>query len=107
MANETEVKLAQDYKSNNMQMAHLNTAKFLAITTTVPVQISTEYDQQVVFSGPSNAFIQVRKTATTALANQGFQYMAGTYYHTTVKKGEWISSSAPIHVCALGESIEA
>lgn len=106
MANETEVRIAEDNKSNNMQFGHLNTAKFLSLIGTTPVQFSTESKQFVCITGAQNAFIQIRKTATAPAANTGFQYLAGTYYHTIIQKDEWISTTAPIHICALGESIE-
>lgn len=106
MANETGVKLAEDRYQNKLQISHVNTARFLALAADTPTVYTADFDQHVCITGASDAFIQVRRVSTAAATDEGFNYLGGTYYHTTLRKGEYISSTAAIHICSIGESIE-
>lgn len=101
----SEVKTAEDKYKNKLQFAHVNTSKYLALAAATPTVYDANFDQHVVIVGSTDAFIRVEKTSTAAATDEGFPYVGGTYYHMIIRKGEYIASTAAIHICSLGEAV--
>lgn len=95
------MKVARDGDKQKLQLAHWKTSKYLAAVTT-PQQFDTENTHIVVVVGALDAFIRVESASTAAVVDEGFPYIGGTYMHTVIEAGEWISSTSAIHICALG-----